>query len=104
MVNQGMIGGRSLLTKVGQIKNVDIPLHIPVALVHNDKLSKQNFIQLTKEDNRFENITVDDVNWEKDSDGNEFITLEVQFEKMSKRYLNVVNPDDMVAQYGPPCF
>jgi leucyl-tRNA synthetase len=104
MVNQGMIGGRSLLTKVGQIKNINIALHIPVVLATNDKLSKENFIQLKLEDNRFENIDIEDVSWETDKDGVQFISLDVQFEKMSKRYLNVVNPDDMVAQYGSDTF
>ena len=104
MVNQGMIGGRSVLTKAGQIKNVDIALHIPVMLAQNDRLYKDNFISLKNEDNRFENIAIDDVLWENDKDGNEFISLDVQLEKMSKRYLNVVNPDDMVAQYGADTF
>ena len=104
MVNQGMIGGRSLLTKIDQIKGVEIQLHIPVMLAENDKLYKNKFQSLKKEDNRFENITTEDINWETDKDGNEYITLEVQLEKMSKRYLNVVNPDDMVAQYGADTF
>ena len=104
MVNQGMIGGRSLLTQTNQIKNVEIPLHIPVMLAQNDKLTKEKFLILKKDDNRFENIEIDDVNWETDKDGNEFISLDIQLEKMSKRYLNVVNPDDMVSQYGADTF
>lgn len=31
-------------------------------------------------------------------------TCSYELEKMSKRYANVVNPDDMVAQYGADCF
>ena len=104
MVNQGMIGGRSLLTKIGQIKNVEIQLHIPVLLAENDKLYKENFEQLKAEDNRFENISSTDVQWENDKEGRTYISLEVQLEKMSKRYLNVVNPDDMVTQYGADTF
>ena len=104
MVNQGMIGGRSLLTKIGQIKNVEIQLHIPVLLAENDKLYKENFEQLKAEDNRFENISSTDVQWENDKEGRAYISLEVQLEKMSKRYLNVVNPDDMVTQYGADTF
>ncbi|MBP6049908.1 MAG: leucine--tRNA ligase [Chitinophagales bacterium] len=104
MVNQGMIGGRSLLTKKGQIKNVEIALHIPVMVAQNDKLFKDKFQELKQTDNRFENINIDDVFWENDKDGNEYISLDVQLEKMSKRYLNVVNPDDMVAQYGADTF
>jgi leucyl-tRNA synthetase len=104
MVNQGMIGGRSLLTKTNQIKNVEIPLHIPVTITQNDKLYKEKFLELKNSDNRFENINIEDVSWETDKEGNEFISLDVQVEKMSKRYLNVVNPDDMVAQYGADTF
>ena len=104
MVNQGMIGGRSLLTKKGQIKNVEIALHIPVMLAQQDKLYKNKFQELKENDNRFENIQIDDIAWETDKDGNDFIALDVQLEKMSKRYLNVVNPDDMVAQYGADTF
>ncbi|HNK75030.1 MAG TPA: leucine--tRNA ligase [Chitinophagales bacterium] len=104
MVNQGMIGGRSLLTKKGQIKNVEIALHIPVMLAQQDKLYKNKFQELKDNDNRFENIQIDDIAWETDKDGNDFIALDVQLEKMSKRYLNVVNPDDMVAQYGADTF
>lgn len=104
MINQGMIGGRSLLTKIGQIKGVEIALHIPVMLAQNDRLFKNKFEELKASDNRFENISIDDVSWENDKEGNEFISLDVQLEKMSKRYLNVVNPDDMVAQYGADTF
>ncbi|MEZ5054688.1 MAG: class I tRNA ligase family protein [Chitinophagales bacterium] len=104
MVNQGMIGGRSLLTKIGQIKGVDIALHIPVSLAQNDKLYKNKFNELKQSDNRFEHIVEDDIAWETDKDGQAFIALDVQLEKMSKRYLNVVNPDDMVAQYGADTF
>jgi leucyl-tRNA synthetase len=73
-------------------------------LAQNDKLTKEKFLILKKDDNRFENIEIDDVNWETDKDGNEFISLDIQLEKMSKRYLNVVNPDDMVSQYGADTF
>ncbi len=104
MVNQGMIGGRSLLTKIGQIKGVDIALHIPVTLAQNDKLYKNKFNELKQSDNRFEQITEEDISWETDKEGQAFIALDVQLEKMSKRYLNVVNPDDMVAQYGADTF
>ena len=104
MVNQGMIGGRSLLTKIDQIKGISIQLHIPVALAQNDKLYKNKFEELKQNDNRFERINTDDVSWETDKDGNVFISLDVQLEKMSKRYLNVVNPDDMVDQHGADTF
>lgn len=106
MVNQGMIQGRSLLTKEGQIKGLAGGLHIPLALTSlGDKIYKEKFIQLISEDNRFENVDVErDVSWETDKEGKHFLSLEPQVEKMSKRYLNVVNPDDMVEQYGADTF
>lgn len=104
MVNQGMIQGRSLLTKENQIKNMPAKLHIPVMLAPNDKITKANFAELIKADNRFEAIDIEnDINWE-EKDGQYIISLDVQVEKMSKRYLNVVNPDDMVLEYGADVF
>ena len=104
MVNQGMIQGRSLLTKENQIKNIPAKLHIPVMLAPNDRITKANFAELIKADNRFEAIDIEnDISWE-EIDGQYFISLDVQVEKMSKRYLNVVNPDDMVLEYGADVF
>jgi leucyl-tRNA synthetase len=105
MVNQGMIQGRSLLTKEEQIDHLGAGLHIPLAFASGDKIFKDKFILLQKEDNRFENVDPEkDVHWEKDKDGKEFLSLSPQVEKMSKRYLNVVNPDDVVEQYGADTF
>ncbi len=106
MVNQGMIQGRSLLTKDNQIKGLSGGLHIPLSFTSiGDKIYKDNFCRLQKEDNRFENLNADiDVIWELDKDGKAFLSLSPQVEKMSKRYLNVVNPDDVVEQYGADTF
>jgi len=43
-------------------------------------------------------------NWTKDELGDEFILLDAEVGKMSKRYYNVVNPDDVVEKYGSDCF
>lgn len=104
MINQGMIQGRSLLTKENQINGLPAKLHIPVSLAVNDKLYKDKFEALQKNDNRFENVNPDtDINWEL-HDGQAFLALDVQVEKMSKSLLNVVNPDEMIAQYGADVF
>ncbi|MFT7120015.1 MAG: leucyl-tRNA synthetase [Neolewinella sp.] len=42
--------------------------------------------------------------WKKDKDGREYIELSYQMGKMSKRYHNVINPDDICARYGTDCF
>jgi leucyl-tRNA synthetase len=104
MVNQGMIQGRSLLTKPGQIKSLPDGLHIPVMMAQQDRLYRDKFEELIKTDNRFENLNPDqDIIWEL-QDNMQFISLDTQVEKMSKSLLNVVNPDSIIDQYGADCF
>jgi leucyl-tRNA synthetase len=63
---------------------------------------------MATEDNRFEGIDTNTegghIDWDKDEQGRFFTTLTPEVEKMSKRTMNVVNPDDMVAKYGADCF
>ncbi len=106
LINQGMIQGRSsfvyrLKSSEGEGKNPvfvsfglkdqheTTPLHVDVNIVENDVLDIEVFKQ-----------------WRSDFENAEFI-LESggyrcgwEVEKMSKRYYNVVNPDDVVARYG----
>ena len=42
--------------------------------------------------------------WEFDKDGKPYLELSYQMGKMSKRYHNVINPDDISARYGTDCF
>ena len=42
--------------------------------------------------------------WAKDENGEEYITVNVVQEKMSKSKYNVQNPDEIVARYGADCF
>ncbi len=105
LVNQGMIQGVSAILKEGSIKNVPAGIRVPVVEVkHGNKLYKNELVGLKNSDKRFENIDEDlDVEWETDEHG-DFITLQNEVEKMSKRYMNVVNPDDVISKYGADCF
>lgn len=100
LVNQGMIQGRSSLAYriKGTNKFVSYNLkdeydtskiHVDVSLVRNDELDIERFKK-----------------WRPDLEDSEFILEDGKFycgaevEKMSKRLYNVVNPDDIVAEYG----
>lgn len=102
LVNQGMIQGRSLYLNLKNGRR----LHVNVNLAdEKDRLSKNNYLHMIEEDNRFEGIDIEqDIDWQKDDSGNDFVVLTPEVEKMSKSKFNVVNPDDMVAQYGADCF
>jgi len=106
LVNQGMIGGRSLLTNEGQITNLAAGLHIPIYLADSsDRLYEAKFHELIKTDNRFESVNLAvDVNWQSDEAGNKFILLKPEFDKMSKSKFNVVNPDEVINEHGADCF
>lgn len=100
LVNQGMIQGRSNF--VYRIKNTNTfvsyglkdhydtaAMHVDVSLVHNDILDTEAFRR-----------------WRPDLAQAEFILEEGKYicgyevEKMSKSRYNVVNPDDIIAEYG----
>ncbi|MGB1039123.1 MAG: leucine--tRNA ligase, partial [Bacteroidia bacterium] len=91
LVNQGMIQGESMLLEANGIE-----LHVPVNLANKDAtLSLEKFKELQTLDNRFEKLDPSSLAFE-----NDVIQLKTQVEKMSKRYFNVVNPDDIADQYG----
>lgn len=105
LINQGMIQGVSsfvyrVINEEGVGTNLfvslglkdqynTIPLHVDVNIVHNSVLDQEKFRNLRPE---FKNA--------------EFVLEEGQYicghevEKMSKSKFNVVNPDDIVNQYG----
>ncbi|MDZ7876055.1 MAG: class I tRNA ligase family protein [Saprospiraceae bacterium] len=109
LINQGMIQGRTLYLNL----NTGRRLFVNVALAdEKDRLYHDVYLKMANDDNRFEGINPNidpnteggHIDWETDEQGRFFCTLTPEVEKMSKRTMNVVNPDDMVAKYGADCF
>jgi leucyl-tRNA synthetase len=102
LVNQGMIQGRSLFLHLKSGRKI----HVQIQLADDkDRLSKENYLKMITKDNRFQEINVEeDIVWVTDEKGNACTQLTSEVEKMSKNKHNVVNPDDIVAQYGADCF
>lgn len=101
LINQGMIQGRSnfvyrvkgtnTFVSAGKKKEYDVqPIHVNVNIVHNDRLDIEAFKASQKE--------YEDAEFILEEDGTYLCGYAV--EKMSKSYLNVVNPDDIIAAYG----
>ncbi len=100
LINQGMIQGRSnfvyrinntnTFVSSNLIKDYDVtPIHVDISLVKNDYLDIEKFRQ-----------------WNPEYKNAEFILENGKYgcgwavEKMSKSMFNVVNPDDIIEQYG----
>jgi leucyl-tRNA synthetase len=100
LINQGKIQGRSSLVyrekgtnrfvSAGLIKDYEtIPMHVDISMVEEDKLDIEAFKQ-----------------WRPDLTNAEFVLENGEYlcghaiEKMSKSLYNVVNPDQIIADYG----
>ncbi|TSA30070.1 MAG: leucine--tRNA ligase [Bacteroidetes bacterium] len=100
LINQGKIQGRSSLVYREQKSNTfiscgltgsyeTVPMHVDISLVHDDVLDIEAFRQ-----------------WRPDLADAEFILEEGKYhcghaiEKMSKSMYNVVNPDQIIQEYG----
>ena len=105
LINQGMIGGRSSLVyrlkgtqtfvSADKLDGLDVtPLHVDVSLVNDDKLNVPAFKVWREEFNDAQFVFSQDGSYVCGS----------QNEKMSKRWYNVVTPDDVIAKYGCDAF
>lgn len=101
LINQGMILGNSAIAHRVEGKNIYVsrglaskyktaPIHVDVNIVNEkDELDIEKF--------KASRTDLEDVEFELE-DGKFICSREV--EKMSKRWFNVINPDDVVYQYG----
>ncbi|HEY0676955.1 MAG TPA: leucine--tRNA ligase [Chitinophagaceae bacterium] len=115
LINQGKIGGDSRL--VYRIRNTNTfvsaglkndyqtdELHVDVTLVNGIELDIEGFRKWRDEYSDAEFI-FEDGSTTSESNGKDGRYLcGTRLEKMSKRYFNVVNPDDVVKKYGADTF
>jgi leucyl-tRNA synthetase len=126
LINQGMITAygyyvenlkfqddQSLIGNIKDIENQNVNVGSPIRLAYvYDYLDGQNRLTKTKFEAYYDNIgksynVIGDVNkyyWVKDENGEEYFTVNIVQEKMSKSKYNVQNPDEVVAKYGADCF
>lgn len=74
------------------------PIHVPIACVDGDKVSVEKLLA----DYSFKYNVSGKAQFIK-NEGGQFIAR-TEVEKMSKSKYNVVNPDDVIEQYGADCF
>ena len=100
LVNQGMIQGRSLFIDLSDGRS----LHVPIQIAdRDDRLNETAWKHAKSTDNRLAEVEDHLIKWETD-EGEKFIQLRPEVEKMSKSKFNVVNPDDIIDQYGADVF
>lgn len=100
LVNQGMIQGRSLFIDLADGRS----LHVPIEFAdRDDRISESQWKKAQEIDSRLAELKNDDISWQK-IDGKAMIQLRPEVEKMSKSKLNVVNPDDIIDEYGADVF
>jgi len=126
LINQGMItaygyyvenlkfsGEHVLIGNIKDVNGLDVQTGSPVRLAYvydyldsQNRLFKQKFTEYYETLGRNFNVNGDisKYYWIKDENGDEYITVNIVQEKMSKSKYNVQNPDEIVAKYGADCF
>lgn len=126
LINQGMITAYGYYaenlkinddtTLIGNIKDLDnqnIHVGSPIRLAYvydyldaQNRLSKTKFIEYYENTGKNFNVVgdVSKYHWVKDESGEEYFTVNIVQEKMSKSKYNVQNPDEVVEKYGADCF
>jgi leucyl-tRNA synthetase len=103
LINQGMIQGISKLISVKTAEKT-IEIHVPVKFVDmHDRISEADFRKIQQAEKIFEELNDDQLDWQTQN-GERFLNTRSEVDKMSKRYRNTINPDDMVAEYGADVF
>jgi leucyl-tRNA synthetase len=113
LINQGMIQGISKLISVKTAEKT-IEIHVPVKFVDmQDRISEADFRKIQEAEKIFEELNDDQLDWQSTprgdiggltQNGERFLNTRSEVDKMSKRYRNTINPDDMVAEYGADVF
>ncbi len=126
LVNQGMITAygyyvenlkfsdeQVLIGNLKDIENQNIHTGSPMRLAYvydyldsQNRLTKSKFLEYQEKIGKDFNVLGDTSKyyWATDQDGEEYFTVNVIQEKMSKSKYNVQNPDEIVNKYGADCF
>ena len=99
LVNQGMIQGRSLFLDLS-----DREMRVPIQFAdRDDRINKEQWEKAKAFDGRLAEVDESELNWQSEN-GAEFLQLRPDIEKMSKSKFNVVNPDEIIDEYGADVF
>ncbi len=109
LINQGMItaiGTYYIVNENEKITSVRLPYSTNF-LDKNGNISKDEYAKYyTQFSPQFSNIpAINQIKWLRSEDNSyDYIPIEKVHEKMSKSKFNVVNPDELIEQYGCDCF